>query len=239
MIINSITARQILDSRGTPTIEAQVNLNYGVSASASVPSGASTGEHEAHELRDGDPSVYFGKGVLKAVANVNEIISPALKGFSVFNQKLIDETMIRLDGTANKSRLGANAMLAVSLAVAKVAAKAQGTPLYKYLQGKGQPVLPVPMMNIMNGGAHSDSPIAFQEFMIRPVGGMTFEQRLRIGAEVFHSLKGILRSKGHSTAVGDEGGFAPILSGVDEALQLIVQAIEAAGYRPGKDVTLA
>ena len=239
MIINSITARQILDSRGTPTIEAQVNLNYGVSASASVPSGASTGEHEAHELRDGDPSVYFGKGVLKAVANVNEIISPALKGFSVFNQKLIDETMIRLDGTANKSRLGANAMLAVSLAVAKVAAKAQGNPLYKYLQGKGQPVLPVPMMNIMNGGAHSDSPIAFQEFMIRPVGGMTFEERLRIGAEVFHSLKGILRSKGHSTAVGDEGGFAPILSGVDEALQLIVQAIEAAGYRPGKDVTLA
>ena len=176
---------------------------------------------------------------MKAVANVNEIISPALKGFSVFNQKLIDETMIRLDGTANKSRLGANAMLAVSLAVAKVAAKAQGTPLYKYLQGKGQPVLPVPMMNIMNGGAHSDSPIAFQEFMIRPVGGMTFEHRLRIGAEVFHSLKGILRSKGHSTAVGDEGGFAPILSGVDEALQLIVQAIEAAGYRPGKDVTLA
>ena len=239
MIINSITARQILDSRGTPTIEAQVNLNYGVSASASVPSGASTGEHEAHELRDGDPSVYFGKGVLKAVANVNEIISPALKGFSVFNQKLIDETMIRLDGTANKSRLGANAMLAVSLAVAKVAAKAQGNPLYKYLQGKGQPVLPVPMMNIMNGGAHSDSPIAFQEFMIRPVGGMTFEERLRIGAEVFHSLKGILRSKGNSTAVGDEGGFAPILSGVDEALQLIVQAIEAAGYRPGKDVTLA
>ena len=239
MIIKSITAKQILDSRGTPTIEAQVNLDYGVSASASVPSGASTGEHEAHELRDDDPSVYFGKGVLKAVSNVNDIISPALKGFSVFNQKMIDETMIRLDGTANKSRLGANAMLAVSLAVARVAAKAQGLPLYRYLGGNEDPVLPVPMMNIMNGGAHSDSPIAFQEFMIRPVGGITFEQRLRSGAEVFHSLKGILQSKGHSTAVGDEGGFAPVLSGVDEALQLIMEAIEAAGYIPGKDVTLA
>lgn len=258
MKIKHIEAREILDSRGTPTVEAEIVLKSGLRATASVPSGASTGEHEALELRDGDPSRYFGKGVLKAVANIENIIAPALIGIPVSEQAEIDRIMVDLDGTPDKSRLGANAILAVSLAAAKAAAAYMNMPLYRYLATLhsdvlaaspardsatipvwDSPVLPVPMMNIINGGSHSDSPIAFQEFMIRPVGADTFAERLRMGAEVFHSLKGILRSRGLSTAVGDEGGFAPDLSGIDEALSLIVNAIEAAGYVPGSDVTLA
>ena len=266
MKIKHIEAREILDSRGTPTVEAEIVLKSGLRAAASVPSGASTGEHEALELRDGDPSRYFSKGVLKAVANIENIIAPALIGIPVSEQAEIDRIMVDLDGTPDKSRLGANAILAVSLAAAKAAAAYMNMPLYRYLatlhsdvlaaspvRGADvlaardsatipvwdSPVLLVPMMNIINGGSHSDSPIAFQEFMIRPVGADTFAERLRMGAEVFHSLKGILRSRGLSTAVGDEGGFAPDLSGIDEALSLIVNAIEAAGYVPGSDVTLA
>ncbi|MBO5471147.1 MAG: phosphopyruvate hydratase [Bacteroidales bacterium] len=239
MKINKIFAREILDSRGNPTIEATVMTENGYVGTASVPSGASTGEHEAHELRDGIASRYFGKGVLKAVSNVNDIIAPELVGHSVFEQTAIDRIMIGLDGTPDKSRLGANAILAVSLAVAKAASACLKTPLYRYLGAPNSNVLPVPMMNIMNGGSHSDSPVAFQEFMIRPVGAESFSEGLRIGAEVFHTLKKILKEKGLSTAVGDEGGFAPELSGVDEALSLIVKAIEKAGYLPGQDVTIA
>lgn len=239
MKIRKITAREILDSRGTPTVETQVVLESGIIGTASVPSGASTGEYEAHELRDGDPHRYFGKGVLKAVDNVNTCIAPVIEGMSVFEQVAIDRKMIELDGTSNKSRLGANAILSVSLATAKAAAEYLRTPLYKYLGTPDSNVLPVPMMNIMNGGSHSDSPIAFQEFMIRPVGAESFAHALRIGAEVFHSLKEILREQNLSTAVGDEGGFAPVLSGVDHALSLIIKAIERAGYIPGEDVTLA
>lgn len=239
MKINKIFAREILDSRGNPTIEATVMTENGYVGTASVPSGASTGEHEAHELRDGISSRYFGKGVLKAVSNVNDIIAPELVGHSVFEQTVIDRIMIELDGTPDKSRLGANAILAVSLAVAKAASACLKTPLYRYLGAPNSNVLPVPMMNIMNGGSHSDSPVAFQEFMIRPVGAESFSEGLRIGAEVFHTLKKILKEKGLSTAVGDEGGFAPELSGVDEALSLIVKAIEKAGYLPGQDVTIA
>lgn len=239
MKINKIFAREILDSRGNPTIEATVMTENGYVGTASVPSGASTGEHEAHELRDGISSRYFGKGVLKAVSNVNDIIAPELVGHSVFEQTAIDRIMIELDGTPDKSRLGANAILAVSLAVAKAASACLKTPLYRYLGAPNSNVLPVPMMNIMNGGSHSDSPVAFQEFMIRPVGAESFSEGLRIGAEVFHTLKKILKEKGLSTAVGDEGGFAPELSGVDEALSLIVKAIEKAGYLPGQDVTIA
>ena len=239
MIISNIHAREILDSRGTPTVEAEVFLDSGVSAVASVPSGASTGSNEALELRDGDQNRYFGKGVLKAVANVNEIIAPALIGTNVFNQATVDEIMIELDGTDNKSRLGANATLAVSLAVAKAAAASMHIPLYRYLGTPDSNLLPIPMMNIINGGAHSDSPIAFQEFMIRPIGAATFADRLRIGAEVFHSLKKLLSSKGLNTSVGDEGGFAPRLRNKEEALDLILTSIEKAGYVPGEDVTLA
>lgn len=239
MKIRDIKAREILDSRGTPTVAAEVTLECGVKTEASVPSGASTGSREALELRDGDPGRYFGKGTLKAVANVNEIISPALKGYNIFRQTQIDELMMELDGTEDKSVLGANAMLAVSLAVAKTAAAFADVPLYHYLGAPNSNVLPVPMMNIVNGGAHSDSPVAFQEFMIRPLSAHTFKEGLRMGAEVFHSLKKVLRDKGLSTAVGDEGGFAPELSGVDEALGLIMEAICKAGYVPGKDVTLA
>ena len=239
MKINKIFAREILDSRGNPTIEATVMTENGYVGTASVPSGASTGEHEAHELRDGISSRYFGKGVLKAVSNVNDIIAPELVGHSVFEQTVIDRIMIGLDGTPDKSRLGANAILAVSLAVAKAASECLKTPVYRYLGAPNSNVLPVPMMNIMNGGSHSDSPVAFQEFMIRPVGAESFSEGLRIGAEVFHTLKKILKEKGLSTAVGDEGGFAPELSGVDEALSLIVKAIEKAGYLPGQDVTIA
>lgn len=239
MNINGIYAREILDSRGTPTVAAEVRLDSGVIAEASVPSGASTGENEALELRDGDRKRYFGKGVLKAVENVNEIISPALVGRCVFEQMAIDRLMCDMDGTPDKSRLGANAILAVSLAVAKAAAASMKVPLYHYLGAPNSNVLPVPMMNIINGGSHSDSPIAFQEFMIRPVGADSFKEGLRMGAEVFHSLKSVLKDRGLSTAVGDEGGFAPFLEGTEDALSLILKAIEKAGYVPGKDVTLA
>lgn len=239
MKITAITARQILDSRGTPTVEAKVVTASGATGIASVPSGASTGEHEAHELRDGNYSYYFGKGVLKAVDNVNKVIAPALTGLSVYEQTLLDEIMIDLDGSKNKSVLGANAILSVSIAIAKAAAASLNIPLYRYIGNPDANILPVPMMNIMNGGSHSDSPISFQEFMIRPVGAETFADGLRMGAEVFHELKSILKSKGYSTAVGDEGGFAPVLSDVDTALGLIVKAIEKAGYIPGHDVSLA
>ena len=235
MMIKDIKAREILDSRGTPTVAADVTLENGIKATASVPSGASTGMNEALELRDGDPARYFGKGVLKAVDNVNNIIAPALIGTSVLDQTYIDRTMIRLDGTPNKSKLGANAILAVSLAVAKAAAKSLGIPLYRYLGSPDSNILPVPMMNIINGGSHSDSPIAFQEFMIRPVGADSFSNALRMGAEVFHSLKSVLKN----TAVGDEGGFAPLLSSTEQALDLIISAIRKARYEPGKDITLA
>ena len=239
MKISNIKAREILDSRGNPTVEVSVYTDNGCVGTASVPSGASTGEHESHELRDDAESRYFVKGVLKAVGNVNDIIPPELIGHSVFEQNAIDQVMIELDGSPNKSNLGANAILAVSLAVAKAAAECLGTPLYRYLGAPNSNVLPVPMMNIINGGSHSDSPIAFQEFMIRPVGAQSFAHGLRMGAEVFHTLKKILREKNLSTAVGDEGGFAPQLTGVDEALSLIVKAIERAGYEPGIDVTIA
>ena len=239
MKIIDIKAREILDSRGTPTVSAEVILECGSKGVASVPSGASTGEHEALELRDGDPARYFGKGVLKAVANVNEIIAPALIGCDVFQQANIDRLMIELDGTPNKSRLGANAILAVSLAVARAAAECSKSPLYRYLGTSDSYVMPVPMMNIINGGAHSDSPIAFQEFMIRPVGASSFAEALRMGAEVFHALKSILKMRGLSTAVGDEGGFAPSLKGIEDALDLIVEAVRISGYVPGKDITLA
>ena len=239
MKIKDIKAREILDSRGNPTVAAEVILENGCVGEASVPSGASTGQHEAVELRDGDPNRYFGKGVLKAVANVNKIIAPALVGKCVFEQRAIDNQMIEIDGTPNKSRLGANAVLAVSLAVAEAAAKCMNTPLYHYLGSPNSNVMPVPMMNIINGGSHSDSPIAFQEFMIRPLGAESFAEGLRMGDEVFHSLKRILKNRGLSTAVGDEGGFAPALKSVEEALDLILLAIDNAGYLPGRDVTLA
>ncbi len=238
MKIKSITGREILDSRGNPTIEAEVLLESGVTGIASVPSGASTGEHEAIELRDGDPSRYGGKGVLKAVANINDVIAPALEGMSAFDQRLIDRTMIALDGTPNKSRLGANAILGVSLAVAKAAAECLGMPLYRYIGGTNTYTLPVPMMNIINGGSHSDAPVAFQEFMIRPVGAPSYREGLRMGAEVFHALKKVLHDRGLSTAVGDEGGFAPALDGTEDAIESIMKAIEKAGYVPGKDVMI-
>ncbi len=238
MKIKSITGREILDSRGNPTIEAEVLLESGVTGIASVPSGASTGEHEAIELRDGDPSRYGGKGVLKAVANINDVIAPALEGMSAFDQRLIDRTMIALDGTPNKSKLGANAILGVSLAVAKAAAEYLGMPLYRYIGGTNTYTLPVPMMNIINGGSHSDAPVAFQEFMIRPVGAPSYREGLRMGAEVFHALKKVLHDRGLSTAVGDEGGFAPALDGTEDAIESIMKAIEKAGYVPGKDVMI-
>lgn len=239
MKIIDIHAREILDSRGNPTVEAEVTLECGCKGIASVPSGASTGENEAIELRDGDPKRYFGKGVLKAVSNVNNIIAPEICGFRADEQKAIDRRMRELDGTENKSKLGANAILAVSLSVAKAAAKCSGMPLYKYLGGPDSTILPIPMMNIINGGSHSDSPIAFQEFMIRPIGAPTFNEALRMGDEVFHSLKAILKERGLSTAVGDEGGFAPALSGIEDALEMIMYAIDRAGYIPGRDVTIA
>lgn len=239
MKIIDIVAREILDSRGFPTVAAEVTLKNEIKAEAFVPSGASTGSHEALELRDNDPSRYNGKGVLRAVENINEIIAPQLIGLSVYEQTAIDQLMCKLDGTPDKSRLGANAILAVSLAVAKAAALASNTPLYRYLGGADSHVLPVPMMNIMNGGAHSDSPVAFQEFMIRPIGAKSFAEGLRMGAEVFQSLKKLLQNRGLSTAVGDEGGFAPSLKGIEDALDMIMQAIDHAGYIPGKDVTIA
>lgn len=239
-IIESVFARQILDSRGNPTIEVEVITENGIMGRAAVPSGASTGAHEAHELRDGDKTRYLGKGVLKAVANVNEIIAPEIMGYSVFEQKIIDQIMIDLDCTPNNSNLGANAILGVSLAIAKAAADESSQPLYRYLGGINAHVLPVPMMNIINGGSHSDAPIAFQEFMIRPIGASTFSEALRMGAEVFHHLKSILKSKGLSTAVGDEGGFAPSFAGgTEEALDSVLMAIDAAGYQAGEEITIA
>ena len=238
--IISVHAREILDSRGNPTVECEVVLASGAMGRAAVPSGASTGENEAIELRDGDKGRYLGKGVLKAVYNVNEVIAKEVIGMNALDQVSVDRKMIELDGTKTKSNLGANAILGVSLAVAKAAAEHHGMPLYRYIGGINAKVLPVPMMNIINGGSHSDAPIAFQEFMIRPVGANSFHEGLRMGAEVFHSLKSILKSKGLSTAVGDEGGFAPkFAGGTEEALDSIIAAIEKAGYKAGKDVMIA
>lgn len=238
MKIEKITGREILDSRGNPTVEVDILLESGVMGRASVPSGASTGENEALELRDGDKKRYGGKGVLKAVENINTIIAPALKGMSALDQIGIDHAMLALDGTKTKSKLGANAILGVSLAVAKAAANYLDIPLYRYIGGTNTYVMPVPMMNIINGGSHSDAPIAFQEFMIRPVGAASFKEGLRTGAEVFHALKKVLHDRGLSTAVGDEGGFAPNLEGTEDALNSIIAAIKAAGYEPGKDVMI-
>ena len=239
MKISEIRGREILDSRGNPTIEAEVILENGVMGRASVPSGASTGENEALELRDGDQHRYNGKGVLKAVANINERIAPALRGCDVYDQCSLDRLMLELDGTPTKCNLGANAILGVSLAIARAAAKSCGMPLYRYIGGSNAHVLPVPMMNLLNGGRHSDAPIAFQEFMIRPVGAHSIRQAVQMGAEVFAALKSVLKKKGYSIGVGDEGGFAPALRGTEEALDVLVKAIETAGYTPGKDITLA
>src|SRR5512137_49532 len=232
--IVSVHAREILDSRGNPTIEVDVMTASGYQGRAAVPSGASTGENEALELRDGDKSRYLGKGVLKAVHNVNNVIAEEITGMDVTDQAGIDKKMIELDGTKTKSNLGANAILGVSLAVAKAAAAYHGLPLFRYIGGANAVTLPIPMMNIINGGSHSDAPIAFQEFMIRPVGAPSFREGLRMGAEVFHSLKKVLKERGLSTAVGDEGGFAPNLEGTEDALESIIKAIEAAGYKPGR-----
>ncbi|MBE6323072.1 MAG: phosphopyruvate hydratase [Paludibacteraceae bacterium] len=239
MKIEKIHAREILDSRGNPTVEVEVTLENGVMGRAAVPSGASTGENEALELRDGDKGRYLGKGVLKAVENVNNIIAPALKGDCVFNQRAVDMKMLELDGTPTKSKLGANAILGVSLATAQAAAKALNIPLYRYIGGCNSYTMPLPMMNIVNGGAHSDAPIAFQEFMIGPVGASSIKEAVRMGAEVFHNLAKLLKARGLSTAVGDEGGFAPNFNGIEDALDTIMEAIKAAGYVPGKDVKIA
>ncbi|MDR0542174.1 MAG: phosphopyruvate hydratase [Dysgonamonadaceae bacterium] len=239
MEIVKVVGREILDSRGNPTVEVDVYLASGFVGRAAVPSGASTGENEALELRDGDKKRYLGKGVQKAVDNINNVIAPAILGMSALNQRGIDKKMIALDGTPTKSKLGANAILGVSLAVAKAAATCLDIPLYRYIGGTNTYTLPVPMMNIINGGSHSDAPIAFQEFMIRPVGASSFKEGLRCGAEVFHALKKVLHDKGLSTAVGDEGGFAPNLAGgTEEALESILTAVKNAGYEPGKDVTI-
>ena len=237
--IAAIRAREILDSRGNPTVEADVVLEGGAIGRAAVPSGASTGEHEAVELRDGDKSHYLGKGVLKAVENIESILAPELTGMDATNQRLLDATMITLDGTDNKGRLGANAILAVSMAAARASANALRIPLYRYLGGVNASVLPTPMMNILNGGAHADNNVDFQEFMVMPVGAERFADALRWGAEVFHTLKGVLKKKGYNTAVGDEGGFAPSLKSNTEAIEVILQAIELAGYKPGEDVAIA
>ena len=237
-MITEVYAREILDSRGNPTVEVEVCLEDGAMGRAAVPSGASTGEHEAVELRDGAPE-FLGKGVLKAVENVKEIIAPELIGLPVFEQNLIDAVMIDLDGTSNKGKLGANAILGVSLATAKAAAAELRMPLYKYVGGVNANTLPVPMMNVINGGSHSDAPIAFQEFMVMPVKADSFSHALRKGTEIFHSLKSILHGRGLSTAVGDEGGFAPTFTGTEDALDTLLQAIEKAGYKPGDDVMIA
>lgn len=239
MKIETIKAREILDSRGNPTVEVDVILDSGIMGRAAVPSGASTGVHEALELRDGDKNRYGGKGVEKAVRHVNDVIAKALNGANPFEQSRIDSALIALDGTATKSKLGANAILGVSLAVAKAAAAQLGMPLYRYVGGVDTYVMPVPMMNIINGGSHSDAPIAFQEFMIRPVGAASFKEALRMGVEVFHALKSVLHAKGLSTAVGDEGGFAPALPGTEAAIETILEAISKAGYMPGRDVKIA
>ncbi|MCC3380434.1 phosphopyruvate hydratase [Paenibacillus farraposensis] len=237
-IISDVYAREVLDSRGNPTVEVEVYLESGAIGSAIVPSGASTGAHEAVELRDNDKSRYLGKGVLQAVKNVNEIIAPEVIGLDAVNQVEIDTLMIKLDGTPNKGKLGANSILAVSMAVARAAAEALGLPLYTYLGGFNAKQLPVPMMNIVNGGAHADNNVDVQEFMVLPVGAPTFKEALRIGAEIFHNLKAVLNSKGLNTAVGDEGGFAPNFKSNEEALSTIIEAIEKAGYKPGVDVFL-
>lgn len=237
--IQSIHARQILDSRGNPTVEVDVRTETGALGRAAVPSGASTGTHEAVELRDDDNSVYVGKGVLKAVSNVNELIYPELVGISVFEQGMIDKIMLDLDGTPNKGRLGANAILGVSLAAAKAAAIDCGMPLYRYIGGVNANTLPVPMMNILNGGSHADNSIDFQEFMVMPANASTFAEALRMGTEIFHTLKKVLKGKGMSTNVGDEGGFAPNIKSNEEAIQIVIEAIEKAGYRPGEDVWIA
>jgi enolase len=238
MKIKTIKGREILDSRGNPTIEVDVTLENGIIGRASVPSGASTGENEALELRDRDRSRYGGKGVLRAVKHIHEHLAPALIGMDVTDQRGIDQRMRDLDGTSTKSNLGANAILGVSLAVARAAALAQGVPLYRYIGGMNTYTMPVPMMNIINGGSHSDAPIAFQEFMIRPVGAKSFREALRMGAEVFHELKHVLKARNLSTAVGDEGGFAPALNGTEDALECILMAIKTAGYEPQKDITI-
>ena len=239
MKISKIHAREILDSRGNPTVEVEVTLENGVMGRASVPSGASTGENEALELRDGDKDRFCGKGVLKAVANVNDVIAPALQGWDVFDQRGLDYKMLELDGTPTKSKLGANAILGVSLAAAHTAAEALHMPLYRYIGGCNSYTLPVPMMNIINGGAHSSAPIAFREFMIQPRSAKSEKEAIRCGAEVFHALGKLLKKRGLSTAVGDEGGYAPALNGIDDALESICQAVKDAGYEPGKDVTIA
>jgi enolase len=238
-LIEQIVARQIFDSRGNPTVEVDVHTENGFIGRAAVPSGASTGSHEAVELRDGDKSAYMGKGVLKAVHNVNEIIGPELLGASVFEQNLLDKIMIELDGTANKSKLGANAILGVSLALAKAAAQEANVPLYRYIGGVSANTLPVPMMNILNGGSHADNSIDFQEFMIMPVGAQSFTEAMKMGTEIFHNLAKVLKANKMSTNVGDEGGFAPNISSNEEALKIVIQAIEAAGFRPGEDVMIA
>jgi len=238
-LIEEVWAREILDSRGNPTIEAEVVLEDGTTGRAAVPSGASTGEHEAVELRDGDKSRYLGKGVLKAVENVNEKIAFELEGISALDQVIVDRTLIELDGTENKSNLGANAMLAVSLATARAGAALLEMPLYRYLGGANAKTLPVPMMNILNGGAHADNNVDFQEFMVMPVGAESFSEALRIGAEIFHHLKAVLKSRGYSTSVGDEGGFAPNLKSNEEAIETILESITKAGYKAGDDVLLA
>ena len=238
-IIADIFARQILDSRGNPTVEVDVITDEGAVGRAAVPSGASTGAHEAVELRDGDTKKYLGKGVLKAVRNVNETIAPALIEYDVADQAGIDGLMIALDGTANKGKLGANAMLAVSMAVAKAAAEESGLPLFRYVGGTNARILPVPMMNILNGGAHADNRIDFQEFMVMPVGAASFSEGLRWGVEIFHALKSVLRKKGYSTNVGDEGGFAPDIQSNEEAIETVLSAITAAGYKPGSQVVIA
>ncbi|MGB1103240.1 MAG: phosphopyruvate hydratase [Crocinitomicaceae bacterium] len=237
--IARVHARQILDSRGNPTVEVEVYTSNGVMGRAAVPSGASTGIHEAVELRDGDEGYYGGKGVLKAVNNVNTVLNEALEGQYIFDQAALDNYMRSLDGTANKSKLGANAILGVSLALAKAAALESGMPLYRYVGGVGANTLPVPMMNILNGGSHADNKIDIQEFMVMPFGAETFSQGLQMGTEIFHALKAVLKSQGHSTNVGDEGGFAPNLGSNEEAIEVVLQAIEKAGYRPGEDVYIA
>ncbi len=237
--IVALHAREILDSRGNPTVEAEVELANGVRGRAAVPSGASTGEHEAVELRDGDKSHYLGKGVLQAVENIESVLAPELSGMDAANQRLLDATMISIDGSANKSKLGANAILAVSMASARAAANALHLPLYRYLGGVNASVLPTPMMNILNGGAHADNNVDFQEFMVMPVGAERFSDALRWGVEVFHTLKGVLKKKGYNTAVGDEGGFAPSLKSNEEAIELVLEAIELAGFKAGEDIAIA
>ena len=239
MKIKKIVAYEVLDSRGNPTVECEITLENGIKANAIVPSGASTGEKEAVEMRDGDKKRYNGKGVIKAVKNVNKVIAPKIKGMNVFNQRKIDYKMIKIDGTPNKAKLGANAILAVSLAVAHTAAKALDMPLYRYIGGVNAATIPVPSMNVINGGSHADSNVDFQEFMIVPHNAKTFKDAVRMGAETFHILKKVLIEKGYNTGVGDEGGYAPALKSNEEAMEVIVEAIKRAGYKPGKDISIA